>query len=73
MAKTVYEGEIGLEDHTQKNVVNCWRKRFTGLKLCATAPNNIQKGVKTDAACDTLQCYIGREFSAVSSELHRLP
>ena len=29
---------------------------FTGLKLCATTPNNIQQGVQTAATCNIQQC-----------------
>ena len=28
----------------KRNVGSCWLKGFTGLKLCATTPNNMQQG-----------------------------
>ena len=35
-------------------------KRLTGIKLCATTPNNthnIQQGVQTDSTCNIQQCW----------------
>ena len=33
-------------------------KSLTGLKLCATTPNNMQQGVQTDATCNIQQCCV---------------
>ena len=41
----------------KRNFGSCWLKGLTGFKLCATARNNMQQGVQTDATCNIQQCW----------------